>query len=370
MRPSQDGTGKDPVPFGSIPDFCSLQAQLLAVVAAVLIAFLLAFASLRPLDSLLQRLGPLALFIEIIILVALSALCLMRRWLASSEYHWRALAVWSVSMVATAAVSWAAYMLVPWGQERLFASDGLVGLMTRSLGICALMVALLLRHHYVYTLGRRKIQAEADARFRVLQARIRPHFLFNSINTIASLIHTQPRLAEELLEDLADLFRAAFKKNQERATLGTELELAKRYLHIEKHRLGDRFTVEWDIDELPSAAELPPLILQPLVENAVYHGIQPARGSGMISIVGRYRRGQVNLSVRNTLPDGWVDKGASGLAGRFGDARERSRGSRMALENVRQRLALMYPGAAAVNVLRVDGDYQVRLTFPYPWNER
>ena len=173
----------------------------------------------------------------------------------------------------------------------------------RSLGLCAIVAALLLRYLYLHYLWRRQVEAEAQARFEKLQARIRPHFLFNSINTIANLTHTDPGLAEELLQDLADLFRAALGKSGERATLEEELELSRRYLHIEKQRLGERMEILWDVEELPGDAALPPLILQPLVENAVYHGIQPARRPGVIRIGGRYRRGRVNLSVRNSLPE-------------------------------------------------------------------
>lgn len=197
------------------------------------------------------------------------------------------------------------------------------------------------------------MEAEADARFQKLQARIRPHFLFNSINTIADLTHKDPALAEELLQDLADLFRASLGRDRV-MTLSDELELSQRYLHIERQRLGERMTVEWDLEELPGDAVLPPLILQPLVENAVYHGIQPARGPGLVRITGRYRRGQVNLSVRNTLPE-------------KSEQEDRTQGNQMAMDNIRQRLAAMYPGAGHVIESRVEGDYQVRLVFPYPW---
>jgi two-component system sensor histidine kinase AlgZ len=200
------------------------------------------------------------------------------------------------------------------------------------------------------------VEAEAEARLQKLQARIRPHFLFNSLNTIANLVHTDAELAEELLQDLADLFRAALGRDGGTAALAAELELSRRYLHLERQRLGERLRVEWDVDDLPGEALLPPLSLQPLVENAVYHGIQPSRRPGLIRISGRYRRGQVNLSVRNSLPEA-------------GAADKRPAGNRMAMDNVRQRLTAMYPGAARLIEARVEGDYQVRLVFPHPWRE-
>jgi len=199
------------------------------------------------------------------------------------------------------------------------------------------------------------VEAVANARFKTLQARIRPHFLFNSMNTIASLTQTDPRLAEEVVEDLADLFRASLATDADRTTLAEELELARRYLNIEAQRLGERMQVVWDLEALPDDAPVPPLILQPLVENAVYHGIQPSLKPGVIRIVGRYRRGAVNLSIRNTLPGT--------------DAVCRHQGSGMALANVSQRMEAMFPGAARVTRSLVEGDYLVRLVFPYPWRQ-
>ena len=158
--------------------------------------------------------------------------------------------------------------------------------------------------------------------------------------------------------DLADLFRASLATEAGNTSLAEELELVRRYLNIEDQRLAERLRVEWDLQDLPSAARLPTLILQPLVENAVYHGIEPAAGPGLVRIVGRYRRGMVNLSVRNTLPD----PAAAGS----GSART---GSHMALDNVSQRMAAMFAGTALVSRSRVDGDYLVRLAFPYPWRQ-
>jgi two-component system sensor histidine kinase AlgZ len=195
------------------------------------------------------------------------------------------------------------------------------------------------------------VEAVANARGKTLQARIRPHFLFNSMNTIASLTRTDPALAEEVVQDLADLFRASLDTEAGTATLSEELALVRRYLNIERQRLGARMQVDWDLEDIPGEARLPPLILQPLVENAVYHGIEPATQPGRIHIVGRYRRGIINLSIRNSVPD---------------TAAPPRPGNRIAVENVLQRLAALYPGTARLTQTRVDGDYLVRLTIPYP----
>jgi two-component system sensor histidine kinase AlgZ len=253
-------------------------------------------------------------------------------------------------------VTWGAFSLVPQShQAQVFAGEDLGIVLVRAMAITAILGAMLLRYLYLHHMWRQQVKAEADARYQTLQANIRPHFLFNSMNTIANLTQTDPRAAEEVVQDLADLFRATLTDANATSTLAQELELAYRYLNIEKQRLGDRLQVLWDVEDLPGDAALPPLILQPLVENAVYHGIAPSRHPGLIRISGRYRRAKVNLSVRNTLPA--EDE----------TAKRHTRGTHMALDNVKQRMAAMFEGEAHVINARVEGDYQVRLVFPYPW---
>jgi two-component system sensor histidine kinase AlgZ len=340
-----------------LPDFCRIPLVFGVVLTAELLAIVLTLASARPLAGFWERLGILSLYIQLIALTGASLLCLLRPLLARLEDRAAAIVAWLLLLLVTATAALAAHQLLPRGAQDALPSEGLLGLLIRSLGIGAVFGVLLLRYLYLHALWRRQVEAEAEAHFQKLQARIRPHFLFNSLNTIANLIHTNADLAEELLQDLADLFRAALGRSGETATLADELELSRRYLHIEGQRLGERLRLEWDVEDLPGKAVLPALILQPLLENAVYHGIQPARRPGRIRVSGRYRRGQVNLSIRNTLP--------------AQAERDRDRqGNRMAMENVRQRLTALYPGTGRVIEARVEGDYQVRLVFPYPVRER
>jgi two-component system sensor histidine kinase AlgZ len=154
---------------------------------------------------------------------------------------------------------------------------------------------------------------------------------------------------------LSDLFRANLSDAQKLSTLGKELELAQGYIRIEKQRLGERLHVVWDLEELPEEAQMPALILQPLLENAVYHGVEPAAGPGTIHISGRYRRLKVNLSIRNTLPDD-------------GSSSHRE-SNRLAVDNIRQRLQAIFDQDAGLIASEVDGDHQVRLYFPHPWIE-
>jgi two-component system sensor histidine kinase AlgZ len=232
-------------------------------------------------------------------------------------------------------------------------AGGRWSLLGRSLGVSGIVGALLLRYLYLDSQWRRQVEARSEARFQALQARIRPHFLFNSMNTVASLTRSDPRRAEAVVEDLADLFRAALSDGRGGSTLGQELELVRRYLEVEQQRLGERLRLDWDLEELPEEAPLPLLVLQPLVENAVYHGVEPSPGPAVIRIAGRYRNNRVNVSVRNSLPP--ESQGA-----------HHREGNRMALDNVRQRLEAMYPERTSLTLGRVEEEFQVRLVFPYP----
>lgn len=342
---------------GFLPNFCRLPMVLGVLMTAQLLVIVLVLASGPGNLGFWVLFGVLSLYIQAITLTSTALLCLVRPWLARLADDRAAVLTWLLIVLVSGAIGVAVQRLAP---EFILAgvlpTDGTPGLLTRTLGISAIVGALMVRYLYLHFMWRRQIEAEAEARFEKLQARIRPHFLFNSMNTIAYLTRTDPKLAEEMVQDLADLFRASLAKADRVSTLANELELAHRFLNIEKQRLRERLSVQWEIEELPGAAKLPPLILQPLVENAIYHGIQPSRRPGVIQIVGRYRSGRVVLTIRNTLPDN-------------PEQNRHTTGNRMALDNIRQRLATMFPGAWQVVTSRVEDHYQVQLVFPYPWRE-
>jgi len=188
---------------------------------------------------------------------------------------------------------------------------------------------------------------EVSARLADLQSRIRPHFLFNALNTALALVQVDPRQAEAVLEDLSQLFRVALAEPGSAVTLDEEIELAQRYLAIEKLRFGDRLQVSWDLDPAAAQAPVPPLVLQPLVENAVRHGIEPAVRGGRIQVRTRVARGMAEVVVTNTLPD---------EPGR--------RGAGIALANVAERLRLLHDVAAVLETGIVDGRYRARIVVP------
>ena len=188
---------------------------------------------------------------------------------------------------------------------------------------------------------------ETAARLAELQSRIRPHFLFNTLNTALTLVRLDPARAEGVLEDLAELFRVALSESGDAVTLHDEVELAKRYLAIEQIRFGSRLQVVWELDDAAGAARVPPLLLQPLVENAVRHGIEPADDGGTIWVRTRVKLGRAEILIRNSVP-----------------AAPSRPGNGMALNNVRERLRLMHDVAAQFETQRDAATFRVQIMVP------
>ncbi|HEY0877237.1 MAG TPA: histidine kinase [Zeimonas sp.] len=191
--------------------------------------------------------------------------------------------------------------------------------------------------------------SQAEGRLQALQARIRPHFLFNSLNTVLGLMRNDPRKAERTLENLADLFRVFMKDSRELVPLDDEVLLCKEYLTIEKLRLADRLTVHWEIDDMPGDALLPSLLLQPLVENAVHHGIEPSAGVGEIVVSISRSSDRVRVEIVNPVPQ----------------SAPRRQGNHMALSNVRERLDLTFDVEGQLEASAADGRFRVTVQFPY-----
>ncbi|MBC7732334.1 MAG: histidine kinase [Bacteriovorax sp.] len=191
------------------------------------------------------------------------------------------------------------------------------------------------------------LPADTTARLAELQSRIRPHFLFNTLNTALALVRLDPARAEGVLEDLAELFRVAISDSREAVTLAEEVELAQRYLAIEQIRFGSRLNVVWELDPEAGRARVPPLLLQPLVENAVRHGVEPGDAGGTVRIRTQVRLGRAVLSIANSVPQ----------------APSRP-GSGIALRNVRERLRLMHDVAAQFDTQLEHGVFRVQIVVP------
>lgn len=211
------------------------------------------------------------------------------------------------------------------------------------LGLTAVLV-------YFHTLGRALSPAVTEARLQALQARIRPHFLFNSINGVLGVLRADPKRAESALMDMADLFRVLMRENRTLQPIGDEIELTRQYLNLEKLRLGDRLNITWKLDKMPHDALVPPLVLQPVAENAVYHGIEPTQAVGEIEIEVFRTRSEVMITVKNPFLE---------------TAGNHHGGNKMAMSNIRERLALHFDAEARMVCGPRDGRYQVQIVLPY-----
>jgi two-component system sensor histidine kinase AlgZ len=207
--------------------------------------------------------------------------------------------------------------------------------------LAALLVAALVLR------ARGQTPADTAARLAELQARIRPHFLFNTLNSAIALVRVDPRRTEMMLEDLSDLFRHALADQSDAVTLAQEVALARRYLDIEQVRFGERLRVEWALDPRAGSARVPPLLLQPLVENAVKHGVEPSTAGAEVKVSTELRGGMVVIKVTNTVPAG-----------------QGKPGNGVAQDNVRARLKLLHDVEGQFRTILKDGVYQVRMVVP------
>lgn len=323
----------------TLPDFCNLGIMLRTLVIANLMGMALALARASTLLEAWRELQQIALVLQPSLLAALLLLCTLKRPLHRLPYRYGVLAVLALTLGVVA------------GMQRFIARQLFVFENTTHMENQLLLALLMAGSLLVYFHMRSRILSPAvgEARLQALQARIRPHFLFNSINAVMSLVRSDPQRAERALQDLADLFRVLMKENRELTRLEDEVNLCWQYLELENLRLGDRLRIAWHIDNMPKDAMVPPLILQPLLENAVYHGVEPAQTPGEISINIFRSRDQVNLVIKNP----YLKEGSH------------HSGNKMAMQNIRERLALHFDAEAALRC-EVQGDhYQVHITLPY-----
>ena len=323
---------------GATFDVCRGALALRALLAANGAVLLAVLASADTGAQALAALGPAIAAALLGSLAWLALVCALRRPLQR-----RAVPVRSAALVALGA------LLAPLACVPLFWLQLLepTALRLAALPLIGAALAALMALWLQWREGRRS-PADAKARLAELQSRIRPHFLFNTLNTAVSLVRTDPVRAEGVLEDLAELFRVALADSGSGSvTLASELELARRYLAIEQLRFGERLRLEWQLDPAVDAARLPPLVLQPLLENAVRHGVEPAEAGGLVRVRTRTWLGRAEITIDNTV----------------GSAASRP-GHGLALANVRERLRLLHDLDAQFEVLQADGRYRVRIMVP------
>jgi two-component system sensor histidine kinase AlgZ len=335
-----------------LPNFCDPRIVLAVVLISELLALI--FTLVRPSNvEFLTELARISVLMQWIGLTSTALICAFRKPLSYTSTPVATSAVLVIVLANILVLSFAIVWFGRWlggGDSLGIFPEAVWPFAVRNLLIGLIVTALLLRYFFVSHQWRHHVVAEARSRIDALQARIRPHFLFNSMNTIASLTRSDPGRAEEAVEDLADLFRATLSDAGRLLSLKEELELSRIYQRIEMLRLGDRLSVEWDVAELPMRARLPGLTIQPLLENAIYHGIESLDSGGTVSIRGTFNGDQIEITVSNPI------------ARTAGD--ESRPGHRIAVANIRERLNLAFDGRGALEVEETEGRYEARVRFP------
>ena len=357
MRSSANASRESPQAWTAglyLPDFCTARVVLAVVLVAELTAVLVTAARADDRISFWSDLGRSSMFLLWIGLASAAMLCALRGYIARQSVANGAVIALGMELLLVGVISEITWRLA----AEYFASGADLQaqrpadhfyFVARNLVISFIVTAVALRYSYVTQQWRENVELSAQARVHALQARIRPHFLFNSMNTIAALTRSNPQVAEQAVQDLADLFRATLSDQRGQITLDEEIEIARTYERIEKLRMGERLRVEWKLDPVPKSAIVPSLMIQPLLENAIYHGVEPRPEGGTICVNGEFSNGLVTIVVRNPVPDSAVPR----------------EGNRVALANIRERLTLVYDERATIKAGRFDNEYIVTLRFPY-----
>jgi len=341
---------KTPARVSFLPDLCGVRAQFTVVMVGELLAFILTVVRAGFAEAALTELALLSLYIQWIGLSAAGALCALRGWLGRQSETTEALAAYALVIAVALLIAEAAWWLcTPFGANLSLLLIGHGALLARTLAVTAIVTAVVLRYFYVQHHWQERTAAAASAQLQALQARIRPHFLFNCMNTIASLTRSDPATAERAIEDLSDLLRASLANHQQLVPLADEFDLVQRYLAIETLRLGPRLKVLWATDGLPAGLQLPPLSLQPLVENAIHHGIERLAQGGVIGIEATVAEGRLRITISNPVADA--------------DSPPVS-GNHVAQENLRQRLAARYGAAGELRIEQTAQAYRATLMIP------
>ena len=321
----------------ALPNFRNLGILLRILVIVNSLAVVAALVRASTLSGAWGELVDISAIVQPLLIVTLLALVLLNGYLQRLPYRTGVIAVFALTFalgMVVLSMTRDEYRELPLSFER-------------GAALVIFTTALLLA--YFDLRGRALSPALSEARLQALQARIRPHFLYNSINAVLSLIRQDPKRAEVVLEDLADLFRVVMGDGRELSPLAREVELCRQYLEIEQLRLGERLKVAWRIDKMPPDALVPPLLLQPLLENAIYHGIEPRVEPGEISIDIYTARQRLHAVMRNPYSR---------------DGSHHS-GNKMALNNIRERLQLHFDAEATLDTLVREDTYQVHIVLPY-----
>jgi two-component system, LytTR family, sensor histidine kinase AlgZ len=295
-----------------------------------------------------QWIGLATVYAQWLALFCTSGLCVLSGWTGRLSARGAWIGSWLISLLLAGVFSYAAWNAAPiLGIQQ--GGETIGTFVLESMFAVGLVAFAFFRYLLVRTRWRAELMAQAEARVQALQARIRPHFLFNSLNTIASLVPVDPQNAEAAIEDLADIFRGSMRRADQPISCAEELQFAQQYLAMEKRRLGERLQINWRVDEVPAGAAVLPLMLQPLLENAVAHGIQSRREGGTVAVYGRGEGDQVVITITNPVSPGGSSTGGQG----------------MALENIRERLRFAYGSRASLVTYEDAEKFYAVLSLPY-----
>ena len=320
-----------------LPNFRNLGVMLRVLVIVTALTVVAAMLKSSNWSSLLQQWVGIAAVVQPIAILSVLLLGAVNSWLHKIEYRSAVVLIVLAELAITLLVLRFGALILETGME------------DAGRDVFFAVATTLTLIGYFNLRNRALSPALSEVRLQALQARIRPHFLFNSISAVLSLIRVEPRRAEAALEDMADLFRVLMADNRDLAPLESEVELCRQYLALEQLRLGERLQIEWHVDNMPKDALMPPLVLQPLLENAVYHGIEPSIEPGVVSVNIYHVRDQVHMVLRNPYrKDG-----------------NHHAGNKMALGNIRERLALHFDAEASLQARVGDSEYEVHITIPY-----
>ncbi len=332
-----------------LPDFRAPGTILVILLVAELVAIALTITSYEP-GTFLTELSKMSMYVLWLALLGTGLLSQIRPWAEKQGNTFAFVICFIVLEVMCLVLAEVTWQITSVFGEAVVIDDTHSGFLIRTFAASSIVIALAMRYLYVSSEWRRSIVLEAQARISALQALIRPHFLFNSMNTIASLTRSNPKQAEEAIEDLSDLLRANLGVQRDRTPLKEELEIAAIYQRIEKLRLGDRLKVRWDVGGLPMRALIPSLTIQPLLENAIYHGIELLPEGGEVLVTGKRNGDFIEIEMKNPIAN---------------DRTRRTGGNKMAFSNIRQRFELAYGAQGKVDVVETDNLYSVQLVFPY-----
>ncbi|MCU7799716.1 MAG: histidine kinase [gamma proteobacterium symbiont of Lucinoma myriamae] len=320
------------------------------VIIGELLAFILTLAPLNMASQRWNNLALISLFIQWNGLMCSAVLCLLRPFIKNYSQQFIAISSYlSILFILALLSELTFYIMQQYAITDIISATSHWEFLTHNLLIGGIISALALRYFYIQHQWRLKIEAESCTKLQLLQARIRPHFLFNSMNSIASLTRTRPDVAERITEDLAELFRMILRDNHELITWSKEKELSQRYIDIEQQRLGERLKIQWHTDTIPDNALIPALLIQPLLENAIFHGIEPEINGGSITVSGEFDSTKLKISIQNTNSKNLVHR----------------QGNKMALSNIRERLHTHFPDNASITCHEKDDIYFAIVTMPY-----